>query len=192
MEHARRGEVDCTHVALLLMVMHQSDGLFVKRTKDGATRAFVFDYLHRIVFTVEKDLSVSFHIRLDNGRGEMVALELEHLIEGHLDAIGGTRELTVEEREDAVEVNVWDWSGGSAPGILTASKLKTLTALLDAIRANAARVPVLSEFLPVRLVPELAGEYAYTSGDDVLRKELATIPRQRTLHSYFKKRKRAD
>lgn len=192
MEHARRGEADCTHAALLLMVMHQSDGLFVERVNDRVVRAHVIGYQHRILFTVERDLSVSFHVRRDEERGERMAMELGHFLEGHLDAIGAVHELNAEQIEASVEVDVWDWSHGDIPGLRTVSKLRTLAALLDAVRANAARVPVLTEFLPVCLVPELAAEYAYMSGDAVLRRQLATVPRQRTLYAYFKKRKRED
>jgi hypothetical protein len=198
-EYARKKAMDNTHAALLIMALHRLNGLLVEKEDDGTTSAVVLSHSNLVVFTVRRNLIVTFHVREREERGPKIAMGLIPFLEGHLAAIHANVEPRPGARERVLRVDVWSEERGPPPhkdlafewidNRAAVSVSLLLTALLRALEANAAHVSAIAEFLPVNLLPELAGEYAYMTGDSLLQEALAKVPRQRTLLSYFKKRR---
>ena len=196
-EYARKKAMDNTHAALLIMALHRLNGLLVEKEDDGTTSAVVLSHLNLVVFTVRRNLIVTFHVREREERGPKIAMGLIPFLEGHRAAIHANVEPRPGARERVLRVDVWSEERGPLQqehlawdcyGGTVMSRPFLLTALLRALEANAEHVRAIAEFLPVNLVPEIAGEYAYMTGDSLLQEALAKVPRQRTLLSYLKKR----
>lgn len=197
-EQARKGNVDNTHAALFIMAMHKESGLLVEQEDDGTKSSVVLDVMGFVKYVVRKNLVVTFHVTERGARGPKIAMGLIPFLEGHMAASSWDIEARPSSLPSVLKVDKWTHRPGRDPAVPSiwydgGARVRVpgvLEILIAAIEANAKHTFLVAGILPVPLVPELVAEYARMGGDDVLRKVLSRIPRQRTILHYFKKRKR--